>query len=162
MSSPGPTGLAASSAQQRCGVQDHAARPVCSVAAASTLPVTMVALVPEVPAGGTRRWCTGGAEDGFVGTHQLVIDMAEGGCRPAYGRHHPPGRRAPLPRRCHCDHLFVMQDGLLLRPPVLDRRPLRNVSMHPVEDWWRTPGVTGARTHAPARDPVAPSATRGG
>ena len=50
--------------------------------------------------------------------------------------------------RCHRDHLFVIRDGLLVRPYVRNRAPLRSVSVRLVEDQWRTPGATGARTQS--------------
>ena len=89
---------------------------------------------------GTGRCRSGGAEDGFVGTHQFVVEVSESANRPVHGRRRPPGTLAPLLCRCHNDHLFVMQDGLLVRPPVLDRTPLRRAGVQSVEGWWRTPG----------------------
>jgi hypothetical protein len=62
---------------------------------------------------GAHRWAGGtarapgrrranGAEDGFIGARQLVVDVPECADRPAEGSHRPAGARAPC--RHHRDH----------------------------------------------------------
>ena len=82
---------------------------------------------------GTGRWRADGPEDGFISTHQFIIDVAEGACCAVQGRHQPPGTLVPLLCRCHRDHLFVIRDGLLVRPYVRNRAPLRSANVRPVE-----------------------------
>lgn len=60
-------------------------------------------------------WRADGAEDGFIGTRQLVIHIPQSADRPAHSRHCPP-RTLAATCRCHRYHLSVVRDGLCVKP----------------------------------------------
>jgi hypothetical protein len=63
-------------------------------------------------------WRADGAGDGFMGTHQFVIDVPEGADRPAHTRRCPP-RTLAASCRCHRDHLSAVRAGLCVKPLLL-------------------------------------------